>query len=42
MNPSPPPPTDDKDDATWIVLLVVFGLMGLGGPLLALLLFWLI
>ena len=33
---------DDKDDATWIVLLVVFGLMGLGGPLLALLLFWLI
>jgi hypothetical protein len=34
--------SDEKDDATWIVLLVVFGLMGLGGPLLALFLLWLI
>ncbi len=32
----------DQDDKTWIVLLVVFGLMGVGGPLLALILFFLI
>lgn len=30
----------DKDDKTWIVLLVVFGLMGIGGPVLALILFF--
>ncbi|MEM8737754.1 MAG: hypothetical protein AAGG38_04660 [Planctomycetota bacterium] len=39
---STPATTDDNDDKTWVVLLVVFGLMGLGGPILACLLFWLI
>lgn len=34
--------SQEKDSATWIVLLVVFGLMGLGGPLLFMLLFWLL
>jgi len=32
----------DQDDKTWIVMLVVFGLMGIGGPVLALILFFLI
>ena len=32
----------DKDDKTWIVALVVFGLMGIGGPILGVILFWLI
>jgi len=27
---------------TWVVLLIVFGLMGIGGPILALILFFLI
>ena len=31
--------SQDKDAALWIVLLVVFGLMGFGGPLLGLILF---
>lgn len=36
-------PTPEKsDDNTWIVALVVFGLMGVGGPLLALILFFVI
>ena len=33
---------EKKDDTTWVVLLIVFGLMGLGGPLLFILLFWLL
>ncbi|MEM6458751.1 MAG: hypothetical protein AAF710_05100 [Planctomycetota bacterium] len=37
--PDSPRRSDDKDDALWIVLLVVVGLMGFGGPLLGLLLF---
>lgn len=34
--------SEENDDKTWIVLLVVFGLMGIGGPVLALILFFLI
>lgn len=37
-----PDPTPKTDDNTWVVALVVFGLMGIGGPLLALILFFLI
>lgn len=33
-------PLGDKDDKTWVVALIVFGLMGVGGPLLALILFF--
>ncbi len=29
----------DKDDKTWIVLLIIFGLAGIGGPILGLILF---
>jgi len=32
----------DQDDKTWVVLLVVFGLMGVAGPALALILFFVI
>lgn len=33
---------EDKDDNTWVVALVVFGLMGIGGPILALILFFIL
>ncbi|MEM7626888.1 MAG: hypothetical protein AAF333_14940 [Planctomycetota bacterium] len=39
---APEPHRDDKDDKTWIVALVVFGLMGIGGPVLALILFFIL
>lgn len=41
VNPTPPK-TPDTDDKTWVVALVVFGLMGIGGPILALILFFII
>ncbi|MBB6429972.1 hypothetical protein HNQ40_001778 [Algisphaera agarilytica] len=32
----------DQDDKTWIVALVVFGLMGVAAPVIALVLFFVI
>lgn len=30
---------ENNEDTTWIVLLLVFGLAGIGGPILAIILF---
>lgn len=37
-----PNKTEKTDDNTWVVALIVFGLMGIGGPIIALILFFLI
>lgn len=40
-NPAPPK-TPNTEDKTWVVALVVFGLAGIGGPIIALILFFII
>lgn len=41
VNPAPSK-TPKDEDKTWVVALVVFGLMGIGGPILAFILFFII
>lgn len=42
MTETTPPKTEKTDDKTWVVAIIVFGLMGIGGPILALILFFIL